>query len=739
MTESQQLLAEYVRNGSENAFQELVARYVDLVYSTALRLVEGDAHRARDVAQTVFVDLARMASKLSPNSMLGGWLHRRACFVARTLMRGERRRQARERQAVEMSALENQPDAALAEIAPVLDEAINELGADDRDAILLRFFEQRSLRSVGDALGTTENVAQKRVARAVQELAVLLKQRGFTLPAAALASGLAAGAVKAAPAGLALALAKGALSVSGTSAGITATSAKTLALTKVKAGIAGALIVAGIATTLWLRHLTTRQQPGEKPAAVSQVEEQPVGTPEFLPAPGPGSQPLGVEQTSVVQQSRAEPGVVPSELSDAVSVAATQAGAAPLRPIPGAALVQRLYSQAGSRVRIEGTNNATRQPWQAESTAIEGFWDYYMGPAAETGTNREQIPARAEVIVPIRSIKTVDQQGRPYSDSIDAAWYAAFRARANPDAKAAFYLSVLRRVEPTAKTGSVQTLEAKGDLVMVGVSNSITFPVRILPLEGERLKISGSTSIGWISDEVDPFSVRTEAGLFSPASRVTVRFEWLVGPTNTPNTAAQEGLVPLYLELPAPRFKQPPRDMQISSYVEPFPEMPRAPMLVPPGLTNLARNAEVTSSDRNVAPQVLAKIVDGNKDGTDESIVYLRKGTEWVQLDLGIPHEIFAVALWHAHNMAKIYHDVIVQIADDPQFQRNVRTLFNNDQDNSSGLGKGADWEYFETWEGKLINARGVQGRYLRFYSKGSTESAPNEYTEIEVYGRPGQ
>ena len=184
MTDSQRLLADYAANGSERAFQELVARYVDLVYSTAIRLVEGDTHRAKDVAQVVFLDLSRAAPKLSPNSMLGGWLHRHTCFVARTVMRGERRRQARERQAMEMSALDNHPDNALAEIAPVLDDAINELGADDRDAILLRFFEHRNLRSVGEALGVNENVAQKRVARAVQELATLLRRRGFTLPAA---------------------------------------------------------------------------------------------------------------------------------------------------------------------------------------------------------------------------------------------------------------------------------------------------------------------------------------------------------------------------------------------------------------------------------------------------------------------------------------------------------------------------------------------------------------------------
>ena len=86
-----------------------------------------------------------------------------------------------------------------------------------------------------------------------------------------------------------------------------------------------------------------------------------------------------------------------------------------------------------------------------------------------------------------------------------------------------------------------------------------------------------------------------------------------------------------------------------------------------------------------------------------------------------------------------MYHDVVVQVADEAEFLQNVRTLFNNDQDNTSGLGQGADREYFETYEGKLINAKGLQGRFLRFYSKGSTESALNEYTEIEVYGRPAQ
>ncbi len=199
------------------------------------------------------------------------------------------------------------------------------------------------------------------------------------------------------------------------------------------------------------------------------------------------------------------------------------------------------------------------------------------------------------------------------------------------------------------------------------------------------------------------------------------------------------GLVPLVLKLPAPAFKGTPKDVPLSAYVEPLSDKPRPPMLVPPGLSNVAKGAKVTCSDKNATADDLAKIVDGNKDASEESIIYLRKGTQWVQLDLGSPQEIYAIVIWHAHNSAKVYHAVIVQASDDQDFIQNVKNIFNNDQENKSGLGVGTDREYFETNEGKLIDAKGVKARYLRFYSKGSTESALNEYTEIEVYGRPAK
>jgi len=199
--------------------------------------------------------------------------------------------------------------------------------------------------------------------------------------------------------------------------------------------------------------------------------------------------------------------------------------------------------------------------------------------------------------------------------------------------------------------------------------------------------------------------------------------------------AKSGGLVPLILDLPAPAFKGTPKDLLVPN-VEPLSDKPRPPMMVPAGLKNVALGAKATCSDKNASADVLAKVTDGNKDASDDSIMFLRKGVQWLQLDLGKVYETFAIVIWHAHNTSKVYHDVIVQSADDPDFIQNVQTIFNNDQSNTAGLGVGTDREYFETNEGKLIATKGLKARYFRFYSKGSTESNMNEYTEIEIYGR---
>ena len=213
----------------------------------------------------------------------------------------------------------------------------------------------------------------------------------------------------------------------------------------------------------------------------------------------------------------------------------------------------------------------------------------------------------------------------------------------------------------------------------------------------------------------------------------------LLGAMISYSNAADGDLVPLNLKLPPPAFKGTPKDLQLSSYVEPLSDKPRPPLMVPGGLKNLAKGTKLTSSDKNAKTSDLEKLVDQDKEASDQSIIFLRKGPQWVQMDLGSANELFAIIVWHAHNTAKVYHDVIVQLSDDPDFLKDVKTIFNNDQDNTSGLGVGTDREYFETFEGKLINAKGAKARYIRFYCKGSTESALNEYTEIEVYGRGAQ
>jgi RNA polymerase sigma factor (sigma-70 family) len=253
MTDHRTLLADYADNGSEQAFGELVARYVNLVYSTAVRLVSGDAHRAEDVTQMVFTDLARQAGALSPQVMLGGWLHRRTCHVAATLMRGERRRLERERQAAQMNALEANAESRFEEFAPMLDEAINHLSRRDRAAIVLRFFEGRDLRSVGQALAITDDAAQKRVSRALEKLRTLLARRGVTLSAAGLAAALGAEAVTAAPVGLAAAVSATALAGTAAGSGLALGLLKLMAMTKFKLATA-AVIVAGMGTTLVLEH-----------------------------------------------------------------------------------------------------------------------------------------------------------------------------------------------------------------------------------------------------------------------------------------------------------------------------------------------------------------------------------------------------------------------------------------------------------------------------------------------------
>jgi len=532
MTDSQQLLAEFAATGSEPAFRELVVRYVDLVYSTALRLVDGDAHRAKDVSQVVFADLARLAARLAPGSLLGGWLHRHTCYVARTMMRGERRRDARERQAAEMNALNQQPDHAFQEIAPVLDELINELPADDRDAILLRFFERRNLRSVGDALGINENVAQKRVARAVEELSTLLRRRGFKVPAAVLAGGLAANATQAAPLGLAVHLSKAVLGHSA-HAGTTATAAKAASATKLKIVLAAALVLAGVIIPLRFCF--------QPPAASSRVDSLASSTsnePARAPAPemfpvSPPSQNVNASEPSPKDSASGSEAMssIPVASAEISRDAATAASRLPGIPgaIAGVPMV-RFYAKPGSLMRISGTANMIRTNWLMESQVIGGTLDIQSDFLSGAECHRRPCPiaAKATAFVAVRSLKSVDDEGKPYSDSMDDLMYSLLLKKRDSAPRIVFHLTELWLNEPGKRRTNADFLTARGKLAIAGVTNEVTVPLQFLRRGTNTVEIYGSNQLMMSSFEIHPQPSKFRVYPFEMkvGDLVTVQFKW---------------------------------------------------------------------------------------------------------------------------------------------------------------------------------------------------------------------
>ncbi|HTG44274.1 MAG TPA: hypothetical protein VK633_07050, partial [Verrucomicrobiae bacterium] len=196
--------------------------------------------------------------------------------------------------------------------------------------------------------------------------------------------------------------------------------------------------------------------------------------------------------------------------------------------------------------------------------------------------------------------------------------------------------------------------------------------------------------------------------------------------------------VPLVLKLPAHTVKGTPEDLPAGPNIEPPPKTAPAPIQVPSGVVNVAKGKPVTSS---VAPYSgeLNQITDGKREPYDEDVDEFKKGTQWVQLDLGQPFEIHAIAMWHDHRLLQAMHDVILQVSDDPEFKTGVKTLFNNDTDNSSKLGVGTEREYFELEYGRVVPVKGVKARYVRGYTKGSSLTAINCWQEIEVYALPAK
>jgi len=255
MNDDMALVREYAASQSERAFETLVSRHINLVYSAALRQVR-DPHLAEEISQAVFVILARKAGSLGSRTILSGWLYRTARFAAADALKTRRRRQRREQEACMQSTFDDHPmDTAWQELSPLLDEAMAQLRDQDRDALVLRYFENKSLREVGDALGLQERAAQKRVARGLEKLHVFFARRGIASTTAIIANAVSAHSIQAAPVALAKSITVAAVTKGAAASGSTLTlikgALKIMAWTKAKTVVlAGVTILFATGTTV---------------------------------------------------------------------------------------------------------------------------------------------------------------------------------------------------------------------------------------------------------------------------------------------------------------------------------------------------------------------------------------------------------------------------------------------------------------------------------------------------------
>ncbi|MDP3851784.1 MAG: hypothetical protein Q8Q59_14875 [Luteolibacter sp.] len=194
------------------------------------------------------------------------------------------------------------------------------------------------------------------------------------------------------------------------------------------------------------------------------------------------------------------------------------------------------------------------------------------------------------------------------------------------------------------------------------------------------------------------------------------------------------GGVPLVTELPPELIEGTPKPINVPNLVQPPTKAPE--FLVPAGTALLSAGKPVTSSDTDPIIGTLDLLTDGDKQAGEGYFVELLDGLQWAQIDLEKSSEVAAIWLWHFHSQKLAYHDVIIQVSDDAEFKTGVTTVFNNDYDDSAKMGKGSDKPYVESRFGKLVDAKGAKGRYVRLYSNGNTSNEMNHYIEVEVFGK---
>jgi hypothetical protein len=201
--------------------------------------------------------------------------------------------------------------------------------------------------------------------------------------------------------------------------------------------------------------------------------------------------------------------------------------------------------------------------------------------------------------------------------------------------------------------------------------------------------------------------------------------------------AQQEGeKVALKIELPKPSPGGTPKDVRSSILESEAAAKNRGPIMVPSGTKVLSKDCKVTSSDTEPIGGDFSLVTDGLKEQEAGAFLELGPGTQWIQIDLGKEKQIYAACVWHHFWEQRVYRDVICQVSNDQDFIDTVHTVFNNDNDNSSKLGAGKDFEYRETHMGRPFPINAIRARYVRFYSRGNTSDALNHYTEVEIYGK---
>lgn len=219
---------------------------------------------------------------------------------------------------------------------------------------------------------------------------------------------------------------------------------------------------------------------------------------------------------------------------------------------------------------------------------------------------------------------------------------------------------------------------------------------------------------------------KTETAADAPAAADAAE-----APATSTGTA---GGVKLEIDFPPELIEGTPKPINVPNLVQAPTKAPE--FFVPEGTVLLSKGKPVTSSDDAPIIGDLTLITDGDKEAGEGYFVELLDGLQWVQIDLEKSAAVSAIWAWHFHSQKRAYHDVIVQVSDDPEFKSGVTTVYNNDYDDSAKMGKGSDRPYVETRFGLLVDAKGAKGRYVRLYSNGNTSNEMNHYIEVEVYGK---